>query len=333
MKNTKIIMGLIAIFVILAASGCGPQKQQIEVRVHEGTEGLKMSFIEKSPPDEAYEGERMQLVVELRNKGAYDIEYNQGLLVLGIEREYVSAPDEFVQNPIMFSLTGRSLYDPIGGFDRKTIPLTVKTLGPQIETLTTNIAVTACYPYRTEAAAQVCVDSDIYGQREQEKVCTPQTLSMGTIQREGQELPRGQGAPIAVTKIEQKMLPHERDDMVKPSYMIYVKNMEDGLPVDIDTYDKACAGIGMQKRTLNVVKANVFLTDRNAQMQLNCTPKVIEAGKAGYIKLEDKEDFIKCTYEEGILKAMGTYTTPLIIDLDYGYTFTISKSVLLRKYV
>jgi hypothetical protein len=333
MKNTKIMMGLIAFLIILAVSGCGPASSITEVRVHEGTDGLKMNFLGKNPPDEAYEGERITMIIELRNKGAYGIEYNKGLLVLGIEQEYVSAPGEFVKNPILFSLDGRSLYDPIGGFDRKTIPLTVKTLGPQIETITTNVAVTACYPYRTEAAAQVCVDSDIYSQRQQEKVCTPQTLSMGTIQREGQELPRGQGAPIAVTKIEQKMMPHERDDMIKPSYMIYVKNMEDGLPVDIDSYDKACAGVGMQKRTLNVVKANVFLTDRSVQTQLNCTPKVIQAGKAGYIKLEKEEDFIRCAYEEGIPKSLGTYTTPLIIDLDYGYTFTISKSVLLRKYV
>ncbi len=327
------MMGLITVFIILAASGCGPQKQQLDIRVHEGTEGLKMNFLGKNPPDEAYEGERFPLIIELKNKGAYDIEFNKGVIVIGLEQEYVSAPGEFVDNPILFSLPGRSLYDPVGGFDRKTIPLTVSTLGPQIETITTNVAVTACYPYRTEAAAQVCVDSDIYGQKQQEKVCTPQTLSMGTIQKEGQELPRGQGAPIAVTKIEQKMMPHDREDMVKPSYMIYVKNMEDGLPVEIDSYDKACAGVGMQRRTLNVVKANVFLTDRSVQTQLDCTPKVIEAGKAGYIKLEKKEDFIKCTFEEGIPKALGTYTTPLIIDLDYGYTFTISKSVLLRKYV
>jgi len=30
---------------------------------------------------------------------------------------------------------------------------------------------------------------------------------------------------------------------------------------------------------------------------------------------------------------LGTYTTPLMIDLEYGYTFTISKNVLIRRQV
>jgi hypothetical protein len=40
---------------------------------------------------------------------------------------------------------------------------------------------------------------------------------------------------------------------------------------------------------------------------------------------------VRCTYERGITKAMGTYTTPLIIEIDYGYVQSVSRSILIRK--
>lgn len=330
-KKRKLMFIFVALFIFAVAS-CQMQPQIPEIRVHEGTEGLTMKFLEKSPPDEVYVGDMFPLTIELHNKGAYDIE--NGVIVLGIEKDYIWASGEYEDKPIKFDLLGRSTYDPIGGVDRKTINLNAKGLGPQSETHTTTIAATTCYPYRTEATAQVCVDTDVYGQRLAEKVCTPETLSMGTIGIEGQELPRGQGAPIAITKIEQKMMMHpENDELIKPRYMIYVKNMQNGLPVDIDVYDKACTSTGISKQVWNVVRARVYLSDRS--IQLDCAPKLDteSADKAGHIRLEKKEDFIKCVLEEGVHKTRGTFTTPLMIDLDYGYTFTISKNVLIRKQV
>jgi hypothetical protein len=332
MKKLKTPLILAIIIMILLVSGCGPRSENLDVIVHEGIEGLEINFLERSPPDESYEGDRFPVTVELRNKGATDIPPDKGILVLGVEQEYVEIPSSYIENPvILFGLEGRSLYNPIGGMDRRTVELTTKKLGPQMEVITSTVAITTCYPYKTEATAQVCVDTDIYGEKMQEKVCTPNDLSMGTIERDGEELPRGQGAPIAVTKIEQKMLSHERQDSMKPTYVIHVQNMGNGVPIDIDGYEKACEGASSQKKTVNVVKANVFLSDRTNQ--LDCKPKLEASStdKAGYIKLEGGEDTIKCELKEGILKAYGTFTTPLIIDLDYGYTYTISKPVLLKK--
>jgi len=333
MNSKKIILFLVTIFIIFTISGCGPQSTNIEVRIHEGTEGLEMTFLEKSPPDIVYSGDRFPVTVELRNKGAFDIESNRGLIVLGVEREYVDVPSEFIDSPIRFTLNGRSLYDPIGGIDRRTINLEARDLGPQMEVITSTVAVTTCYPYKTEATAQVCVDSDIYNERVQEKVCAPQTLSMGSISVEGQELPQGQGAPIAITEIEQTMMSHDSENLIKPTYIIHVRNMGEGIPVEIGSYEKACSGTGIEKRTLNVVKAKVYLSDTNTQ--LDCRPKLDSSSSdlAGHVKLEQEEDTIRCELKQGVPKALGTFTTPLIIDLDYGYTFTISKPVMIKKQV
>jgi hypothetical protein len=84
----------------------------------------------------------------------------------------------------------------------------------------------------------------------------------------------------------------------------------------------------------NVADARVYLSDKGSQ--LDCAPKLVSTSqdKAGYIKLSRKEgekNTVKCRLKEGISKTKGTYTAPLLIELDYGYTFTISKNVLIKK--
>ena len=335
MKANKTISLILGIFMVLAVTGCmgGGGRPPVQgLKIYEGIEGVTVKFMEQSPPDEVFLGDTFPLSLEIRNSGAYDIE--DGAFVLGIEKNYISAPAEFTKELNYFTLTGRKSYDPVGGIDRKIIQLKAHQLDPQMETLTTNIALTTCYPYETQATAQMCIDTDIFNQRQEEKVCQSGTLNMGTIQVEGQELPKGQGAPIAITKIEPKMLPHNvSEELIMPSFMIYVRNMGDGLPVDIDVYGDACTATGVPTRAWNVVGARVYLSDKSSQ--LDCTPKLDyqTSGKEGYIKLEKDEDFIRCTLKEGIPKARGTYTTPLMIELEYGYTFTISKKVLIRKQV
>lgn len=337
MKIIKTVFTLLTAFIVISLAGCGTMSSGpgsiATIKVHTGTEGLEFSFMEQSPPGEVYVGDRFPLTLEFHNKGAYDIK--KGVFVIGAESDYITVPSEYKDKPVRFDLFGRSLYDPIGGMDRKTIILTSRYLDPQSETHTTTIAVTACYPYKTEATVQVCIDTDIYNKRQTEKVCSGDTLSLGTMQKETQKVvPNGQGAPIAISKIEQKMMMHnESDELVVPRFLIYVKNMRNGLPVNIDGYDRACESTGLSMKSWNVVSAKVYLSDRS--IQLDCTPKLDynSADKTGHIKLEKQEDFIRCTLPEGIPTTFGAYTSPLMIDLEYGYTFTISKNVLIRKQV
>ncbi len=325
---------LIAAAMMVVLAGCSSTSTPKVVEIHKGTDGLEISFMERSPPDEVYLGERFPVSFEINNKGAYDI--TDGVLALGVEQDYVSVENkEYVDKnkPYTFSINGRSTYDPIGGMDRKTIELTAARLGPQAQTHTTIVSLTACYAYKTEATATVCIDTDIFGQRNEEKPCTASTLSMGTIKTGGEQLPSGQGAPIAITKIEQKMLPHETEGYVKPQYEIFVKNMGNGIPVASGYYQEACKATGAAAGFLNVVSAKVYLSDRAYQM--DCSPKLAALAQdlTGHIKLEKDEDVIKCVLKQGIPKSMGTYTTPLMIELDYGYTFTISKNVLIKKII
>lgn len=325
----KFAFTICILMILVAACGGGGPGISEPIEIHVGTSGLELDFMQESPPSEVYLGDLFQVTVELANKGAYDIK--GGILVLGTDEHLYVRTSNFQDGFENFDLTGRSLYDPVGGIDRKTIQIEASKLDPQSETITTNIAVTVCYPYKTEATATVCVDPDIFGDRQLEKSCTPTTIGMGIKTHEGQELPAGQGAPIAITRIEQRMMAHENDDLIMPTYMIYIKNMEDGLPVEIGLYEEACKSTGIAKEAWNRVGFDAYLSDRS--MQLDCTPKYQDEqnSKTGSLKLEKDEDFIRCTLKEGIPKSRGTYTTPLMIDMIYGYTFTISKQVLVRR--
>jgi hypothetical protein len=47
--------------------------------------------------------------------------------------------------------------------------------------------------------------------------------------------------------------------------------------------------------------------------------------------LKQKEDTMRCKYEEGFDDSKGTFASPLYIVLDYGYTDTISRDVTIKK--
>lgn len=324
MKNRVLLVAACCMIAVLLI-GCRPRTTE-PIPIHEGLEGLTMEFLDRSPPDEVYVGDRFPVTIEVHNQGAYDIK--DGLFVYGVESDYIIEPYEPGKGVFEFSLRGKSDFNPFGDLNRDTKYFTAKSLDPQSQTHTTTTSVTACYPYKTEATAQVCIDTDVLGQRIADKVCTPHTISMGAKN----ELPKGQGSPIAITKVEPKMLTHpENENLVRPQFFIYVANMGEGIPMEFHSYETACSSTAVERNKWNVAGIRAYLSDRS--IELDCKPKIDEGSvdKEGFLKFEEKEDFIKCTLEEGIPNTAGTYNTPLIIDMTYGYTFTISKQVLIKR--
>ena len=72
-KKTILFM---AILILLFSLGCRRQSgiDPGVIEYHKGTDGLKMEFVKNLPPDEIIEGNEFVIGLELRNKGAADIE-------------------------------------------------------------------------------------------------------------------------------------------------------------------------------------------------------------------------------------------------------------------
>jgi len=331
----QIAMMLVFSLLVLASCQFGGKSGGIkQVPIHVGQEGLVLHFLPNLPPSRFYapeEGEDIQFEVgvDLENKGAYDIV--GGYLALGLEREYLQfsrwnleGKPQFSQidvagQRVLFNLLGKSQLDPLGERAVATAAVTPLPIDRLTEQHTTTVMMTACYPYSTEASAQVCIDTDVYGMKATEKVCKADTVSLSG----------GQGAPVAVTKVEERIL-SSGGEYVRPQFVIYVRNLGSGTTVRTDKVETACSSEHLSDEDRAKFFNSISLEElRFSEFSLtgghfDCVP--------AEIKLKDGEGFAKCTLKPELLSASrDTYATPLFVRLRYGYFQTITKEILLER--
>lgn len=342
--NKKLILVFItaSLFLIGCTGGSDNERSITDINVRVGIEGLTMKFLQNAPPESVFESSKdipgiFPIAIELRNKGAFSIgddedtpDGNKGIIVFGFEKTYVDIVEESNQvkdhgcktlsgETCEFEIEGKSVYNPTGNEEFITINAKTNKIDPQSETHTSTILATACYPYKTVFGSSVCVDPDIYGIEKREKACTVRDLVF-----------EGQGAPVAITKIETRMLPLE-DNKVKPQFIIYIENKGDGEVIKSDKIEDACksqilGGKEFYEKFFNIITVKEALLSGE---ELDCRVNKDDP-KPAVIRLRDKEDMIRCTLE-GSIDASDAYTSSLRLELDYGYTFTISKDIIIEK--
>jgi hypothetical protein len=276
MKKTIIILLTI---VVLLSFGCRRTTPGLEPEVieyHKGTQGLEINFIENVPPDEIIEGSEFAIGVELRNKGAYDIEDGR-LLIYGFEEGYVS----ITPREIEFDIEGRSPGFPEGGYE--IINFQGKNIAfPSIEEkIESPFTIGANYLYQTEAGAEVCINPDILGYlNTKEKVCEPKEVALSG----------GQGAPVAVTRIAQSAA--VSGNKVKITFIIYFANKGDGKVIsDVDVKEVRLANVPITEKCSAPSKK----LKGNDEATITCTTE-ISANKGAYISplsIKLKYDYIE----------------------------------------
>lgn len=352
----KLIFAIFLIFTMLAV-GCtaSSTSKTKEIDVFVGTEGLAAEFSKTAPPPRVFESSDFPILLRIRNNGAYSIGKNaqgagasRGKLVIATEKDYVPSISLQTEdsrlsyvtndNTAVFSLDGKTQINPKG--DEILIPMGAKTgkLDPQSETRTSTITATLCYPYKTTLSTTVCIDPDAAGIRPGKKVCNVKEIAFSS----------GQGAPIAVTKIEPQMVPELDNNIVKPQFLIFIENRGLGNSVDINNYNNVCgksdfvseaaAGTKPITNIWNVAFLRAYGSGNN--QQLVCCPNLegkcdeSESNKdklAGFIRFRDKKDFVRCTLKEGVSKNFDAYTSPLRVEIDYGYVQTFTSSFIIQK--
>jgi hypothetical protein len=313
--SNKIVF-MIILFVVI--SGCGSSsspRDVIEYDFREGTSGLEMEFVENAPPKELYESSDFLIGFDVANMGANDIA--DGVFVLGIEDEYMEVRDwkgyiirnrnPFEKNA-QFDLEGKSQNIPEGGKSRVTVRAKSRLLEPQSETHTSYVLLTSCYPYQTNLVQEVCIDPDVYQIKKANKVCEVADISLSS-----------QGAPVAVTKIQPVMLQSADDETVRPQFTIHLKNVGNGEVFDVNSVHDACSSSSLERKDINYVHVTARLADKS----LKCEPQPVH--------LHNKENSVRCILESGFGMGGSTFISPLVVELSYGYAFTISKEVVIRR--
>ena len=295
----KLIFALIVVSMLII-TGCNRNGEDIsEEDYHRGSEGLRLEFMRNSPPDKVYSGNEMDIVVEIRNMGAYptDNSFDGKIEIYGFDEKAFSGERYDGSNFISPNLQGRSQFSPRGGREAKRYHVDqVNTLFGS-EFYEPTIIAAACYKYRTTADALVCVDPEPYTMFDEDKVCTlPQagrTYSLGT-----------QGAPVAVTKVKEEI---GSDNIY---FSIYISNVGDGSVVDENAVNECPFELKYDDRDRVLVRAKLPWDSAP-----ECQPR---GDYADPVRLDESGNgFIFCSFQKPAQKS--AIETILHIDLDYRY--------------
>ncbi len=311
-KNYLFVLLVILSFFLTSCSSS--QGGVIRTDIHQGTEGLNLAFVKTMPPTDITDGTTFQIGIELRNKGTEKIEEGYLTLINYYPEEMFLKDESKTKN---FDLEGKSIYNIDGGFDLVTYTIENKGI-PVKQKLDSNFLfkVLACYKYKTLASVNVCIKPKASGFLPAKDICNVEDVSISN----------GQGGPLAVTKVEQSILPKTDDQTGKiiysAVYKILLENKGKGMLIDPNYYKKEC----MQESYRKEGAINT-LQDSNMQVTLSNTPLVCSPVS----QMPNSEAFyLVCNAQLGELKE--GYSTPLIINVEYGYiTQEIETTVFVKK--
>lgn len=307
MRKITIISLVIMLMVLSACSGTGGvQNGGPLVQPTVGTQGLVMRVLPESSPSSTTSDAGVMINLEIRNRGADTIE--QGAIITGgYERRLLPLADD--RGGIFGPLEGKSIYNNEGGLDIIQFfasPQAVSAGMTQYlpgESYTANIQFTAVYPYFTALTKQVCVDPNPYAQTIGEKACTPGVVQVGG----------GQGAPVAITKIDH--LPSKG----AVDLIIHVQNAGGGDVFAPGVFGAQVFDFNTKRLYGNkIAYGNVMLGSR---------PGV--CGPAQFISLTNGQGFIKCRFM--LENDIQAFQTPLVMDLQYTYVDSYTYPIKITR--
>ncbi|MBW3023273.1 hypothetical protein KY308_04165 [Candidatus Woesearchaeota archaeon] len=329
-----IIVMFLAVFLVSCTQNSSNIVTQQELR--QGTDALSMKFLENSPPDKVFSAEQgisgtgtFQVGLELLNKGASDI--NAGEITLSLESGYINDlgsnwissnerfSDRYTKNYVTFELEGKKPENPAGGriLFTKLLQANIPASDVQSQTRKSTIIATACYDYKTQVTASVCLDPKPFAEKIGPSPCQVKDATFNS-----------QGAPLAVTKISPRMIAKGSGSTLE--VLIYVKNKGVGQIIPSNSISTACAPSGPQttaeerQKFWNTIDQEDFKIELSAEGQpFKCAPFPLKLTSG-------EEDFVRCVYE-GTITGTQPYTTTLNLEFDYGYTHSISKDLTIER--
>ncbi len=330
----KISLILLVLFLSLFLISCQRDYDNVPEKVHVGTKGLQMKFLEHNPPNKitASTGNEINVAVEMKNIGTAPM---KGVMYLrGFDTNIIDLPSQYkFPNPDNCGveyIEGRSKHNPAGGICVEEIP-GLLNLNSIVDFIEVPLMVSSVYEYVTDTSVMVCIDPNF--NRLGKKACEMRPVSLSG----------GQGGPIAITKVEP--IPIGRG---KIQFNIHVSNVGGGklvrlgkLPVDLRyprDYDfigyaiSVPNSLGITGYAIGGVRYEddgiVIDIGDNTGMKINIGGNFQTSG-AGKVRLHNNKAIITHTIDFG--QKAFEYVTALRITLYYGYMQDIKKKVKINK--
>ncbi len=300
--------------------------------IYKGTQGIIVEFIKDTPPDNSIENKFLPIAFKISNKGAcyvgvndaennllvpsmayitikpIEIKINKGSLT-SIKGEDIETLDE---KKFRIALEGKSIENPDG--DYSIITFTVdSTIDDIVKTKNAQIIVNYCYGYKTRAIATACIDPDPYGIKIKNKPCNIRPIVLDS-----------QGAPIAVTKIETTMVPDQKNkELMKPRFIVYIANKGTGRVVSYSTDEET-----LERECSTTPNTNEW---DKIKIEASLRGKPLKCENNGIITLKDNKGTILCESEVGYSSETQTFSSPLVVTLEYAYKDKTLRSIKITK--
>jgi len=302
MRCFKLLAALLAVLLFLSAcAGIGTTKNVETVgETHIGTQGIYFDFLPNYPPPIIYlsgQDTGTNIVLDVKNLGSFTTSVY--FFLSGFDPSIVKLSEA---THVIGTIEGKSPTNPEGGYAQVQFP-TYGTLNvnmpKNIDVYPMTIQATACYDYETKASIPVCVDPNPYSPITQ-KACIPH----------GAAVAGGQGAPVAITSVEQESLKG------KTIFKIHISNTGGG-----QVYEKGntqlCTKLPYDK--FNKITYSPFKLGGAAGQCTPASPIRLSTGGTA---------LITCVFN---VAGDLAYTTTLDADLMYGYMFSRQRSVQIKK--
>ena len=295
MKYIHKLLFLSLILLVLSGCGSGSNSDNIDSNWKTGTEGISLKFLDNSPPSTIYAGDENPLVLEVRNLGNYpdndDDDLGVTLFFTGFDRNQIVLD----YKDKMSIRGGKTQTRKEGGLEYYETNFDTY-LYDEASSTRQPIKVTACYPYKTAASIDVCVDPNPI--KNDEDSCDPgYNVGLGS-----------QAAPIAITDINQESLKG------KVRFTITVKNVGPG------TVFSGSSCINPEVTDKNIVYVESVYLGRE---KMDCLP-------FDKIRLSNGKGIITCTLDS-LDDLEPAYKTSLGVHLAYNYKNSITKEVTIKR--
>ncbi len=307
MRRKTIIAALAVLIILTSCVASQPKNTQTPEEFRTGNQGLRVTFVPNMPPTRIFDTDEFNAVLEIENLGAYS---TKGVA----DRIYLSGFDPSIITGIKTTgepipaLEGRGAYIPQGATDRinfKGVPTMLSA--KNIDKYPIKLLATACYEYQTIASANICIDPNPYSTTITQKACTPQSISMGG----------SQGGPIAVTNVQVEASPG------RTRLKIDIANNGGGeaFTPGIDSLQRCGPySSGLEFDEIDTIRLNSVSLPGYSIIN-SCKPL-----EQGNIRLINNRATVYCDINT---QGQSTYSTPLTVQLSYGYRSVIYKDIQL----
>jgi hypothetical protein len=309
MKRTIIIM------LLFLAACQNSNEPDIMRNIYVGTIGVALDFINNEIPDKVRENEVVYYTIRAQNRGPYEL--NNARLTISVDPGIMKFPDgSSVMVIDDITLQGKSFFDTFDDFRIRNIPITIQSLDETRAYHDAEILTAFCYDYKGYATANVCIDRNPQGATPVEKTCRTSIVLLS----------QGQGGPVSIDKIEPYMIVEVINgvELVRPQFKIFVQNRGRGVVFKPGSIAQFCGHGDIDSDVYNNVRLdNIAFSNFNIH-DFDCLP--------GSFVLKGGSDHITCTLKrERALQKDAAYTTPLRVEISYGYKETISKELRIEK--